>query len=81
MKIGILNFVGDSTVDPATLAKTCEALGFESLFLAEHPVVPTHYTRADGSQASPRRQAAGNPVPNLRPVRLLVFRRRGNEPD
>ncbi|HXR37384.1 MAG TPA: LLM class F420-dependent oxidoreductase [Candidatus Binataceae bacterium] len=53
MKIGILNFVGDSTVDPASLAKICEALGFESLFLAEHPVVPTHYTRADGSQRVP----------------------------
>jgi probable F420-dependent oxidoreductase len=53
MKIGILNFVGDSTVDPATLAKSCEALGFESLFLAEHPVVPTHYTRPDGSNRVP----------------------------
>jgi len=53
MKIGILNFVGDSTVDPATLAKTCEALGFESLFLAEHQVVPTHYTRPDGSKRVP----------------------------
>src|SRR5579885_1295208 len=53
MKIGILNFVAESTVDPAALARTCEALGFESLFLAEHPVVPTHYTRADGSRRVP----------------------------
>jgi len=53
MKIGLLNFVGDSTVDPAYLARACEALGFESLFLAEHPVVPTHYTRADGSRRVP----------------------------
>ncbi len=53
MKIGILNFVGESTVDPATLAKTCEALGFESLFLAEHPIVPTHYTRPDGTKRVP----------------------------
>jgi probable F420-dependent oxidoreductase len=53
MKIGILNFVAESTVDPATLAQKCEALGFESLFLAEHPIVPTHYTRADGSRRVP----------------------------
>jgi len=53
MKFGILNFVAESTVEPAALAKICEALGFESLFLAEHPVVPTHYTRADGSKRVP----------------------------
>ncbi len=53
MKIGILNFVAESTVDPASLARACEELGFESLFLAEHPVVPTHYTRADGSSRVP----------------------------
>jgi probable F420-dependent oxidoreductase len=53
MKIGILNFVAESTVDPATLARKCEALGFESLFLAEHPVVPTHYTRPDGTRRVP----------------------------
>jgi probable F420-dependent oxidoreductase len=53
MKIGILNFVAESTVDPAALARACEALGFESLFLAEHPVVPTHYTRPDGSRRTP----------------------------
>jgi probable F420-dependent oxidoreductase len=53
VKIGILNFVAESTVEPAALARTCEAMGFESLFLAEHPVVPTHYTRADGSRRVP----------------------------
>jgi probable F420-dependent oxidoreductase len=53
MKIGILNFVAESTVDPGTLARKCEALGFESLWLAEHPIVPTHYTRPDGSRRVP----------------------------
>jgi probable F420-dependent oxidoreductase len=53
MKIGILNFVAESSVEPAALAQACEALGFESLFLADHPVVPTHYTRADGSRRVP----------------------------
>jgi probable F420-dependent oxidoreductase len=53
MKIGILNFVAETTVEPGPLARKCEALGFESLFLAEHPVVPTHYTRADGSRRVP----------------------------
>src|SRR5579883_2951150 len=53
MNIGILNFVAESTVDPASLARMCEELGFESLFLAEHPVVPTHYTRPDGTRRVP----------------------------
>lgn len=43
MKIGILAFVTASTADAATVARKCEALGFESLFLPEHPVVPVHY--------------------------------------
>jgi len=45
MKIGLLAFVTEQTVDPASLAKKCEALGFESFYLPEHPIIPvTHKT-------------------------------------
>jgi len=43
MKIGILAFITTATLDAATVAKKCEALGFESFFLPEHPIVPVHY--------------------------------------
>ncbi len=52
MKIGILAFITEQTPDPATLAKKCEALGFESFFLPEHPIIPVHcktpYPLGDG---------------------------------
>ncbi len=44
MKIGILAFINTETLDAATVAKKCEALGFESFFLPEHPIVPVNYT-------------------------------------
>ncbi len=46
MKIGVLAFVASYTADPAALAKKCEALGFESFYLPEHPILPVkHKTR------------------------------------
>lgn len=45
MKIGVLAFVTPYTIDPATLARRAEELGFESFYLPEHPVIPvTHRT-------------------------------------
>jgi probable F420-dependent oxidoreductase len=43
MKIGILGFVASYTIDPASFAKKCEALGFESFYLPEHPILPVHH--------------------------------------
>lgn len=40
MKIGLLAFVADYTADPASVAGKCEALGFESIFIPEHPIIP-----------------------------------------
>jgi probable F420-dependent oxidoreductase len=40
MKIGILGFITADTVDPATMARKVEELGFESFFLPEHPIIP-----------------------------------------
>jgi probable F420-dependent oxidoreductase len=44
MKIGILFTVNEYTVDPASLARKMEALGFESLWIPEHAIIPIHTT-------------------------------------
>lgn len=57
MKIGVLAFTYEETPDPATVARKCEALGFESLFFPEHPIIPvehrTPYPLGDGSIPEP----------------------------
>src|SRR5919198_3091696 len=40
MKIGVFVFQTDDVMDPAMLAKTAEALGFESFWVPEHPIIP-----------------------------------------
>jgi probable F420-dependent oxidoreductase len=40
MKIGILFTVNEYTIDPASLARKMEALGFESLWIPEHAIIP-----------------------------------------
>ena len=42
MKIGIYTSLPAYTVDPAFTAKKAEALGFESIWYAEHPILPVH---------------------------------------
>lgn len=53
MKIGISVGCTAFTADPASLAMKCEALGFESVFFPEHPIIPavtkTRYPSGDGS--------------------------------
>jgi probable F420-dependent oxidoreductase len=44
VKIGILFTVNEYTVDPANLARKMEALGFESLWIPEHAILPVHTT-------------------------------------
>lgn len=43
MKIGVLGFVASYTVDPGSMAKQAEALGFESFYLPEHPIIPVQH--------------------------------------
>jgi probable F420-dependent oxidoreductase len=42
MKIGVLLTVNEYTIDPANLARKAEELGFESLWLPDHAVMPVH---------------------------------------
>ena len=46
VKIGIYCFLTDYSVDVATLASRAEELGFESLWLPEHPIIPVSRTQA-----------------------------------
>ncbi|HEY6420587.1 MAG TPA: LLM class F420-dependent oxidoreductase [Candidatus Binataceae bacterium] len=43
MKIGVLSFVATYTEDPGTVARRCEALGFESFWLPEHAIIPVEH--------------------------------------
>jgi alkanesulfonate monooxygenase SsuD/methylene tetrahydromethanopterin reductase-like flavin-dependent oxidoreductase (luciferase family) len=42
MKVGFFMFATPYTAAPATVARTAEAVGFESFWLCEHPIVPVH---------------------------------------
>src|SRR5260370_34821058 len=44
MKIGLLAAVNEYTDDPASLARKVEQLGFESLWVPDHAVMPVHTT-------------------------------------
>src|ERR1043166_10080800 len=46
MNVGISLFPGQHPVDVAVVAQKAEALGFDSLWLGEHPVIPVHTTAA-----------------------------------
>ena len=52
MKVGLLAFITDQTAGPAAVARKAEELGFESLWLPEHPIIPvehrTPYPVGDG---------------------------------
>ncbi|HZO80624.1 MAG TPA: LLM class F420-dependent oxidoreductase [Candidatus Binataceae bacterium] len=53
MTVGLQAFVSESTADPARIARKAEALGFDSIFIPEHPIIPVHhrtpYPLGDGS--------------------------------
>ena len=53
MKVGLQAFVTESTANPANIARKAEAVGFDSIFIPEHPIIPVHhrtrYPMGDGS--------------------------------
>ncbi len=40
MKIGVLAFITETTVDSITFARKVESLGFDGFYLPEHPIIP-----------------------------------------
>ena len=56
MNIGISLFSGQQPVDVAVVAQKAEALGFDSLWLGEHPVIPVH-------SSSPAPGSSGGSIP------------------
>jgi probable F420-dependent oxidoreductase len=53
MKIGVLAFITETSVDSMTFARKAESLGFDSFYLPEHPIIPVvrnsaYPGRADG---------------------------------
>ena len=42
MDIGISTFLTDYSIDVAVLARRAEELGFDSLWVPEHPIIPVH---------------------------------------
>ena len=44
MHIGVLAFLTEQSGEPGAAARTAEDLGFESFWVAEHLVIPSHYT-------------------------------------
>jgi len=55
MKVGVNVAVNSETGDIGALAKKAEDLGFQSLWMAEHPIIPYHIQvrRHPGRQHSP----------------------------
>jgi probable F420-dependent oxidoreductase len=50
MKIGVNMTLSSQSIDVAVLARQAESVGFESLWLPEHPIIPAHVTtRYQGS--------------------------------
>src|SRR5262245_65713156 len=58
MNIGISLFSGRQPLDAAVIAQKAEALGFDSLWLGEHPVIPVH-------SSSPAPGTSGGSIPDF----------------
>jgi probable F420-dependent oxidoreductase len=57
MKIGIFAMLSESTIDPVSAGRKCEELGFESIWVPEHAIIPVHtkvpYPALDGKIPEP----------------------------
>ncbi len=42
MKIGLSTVITEHTPDPGKLAKRCESLGIDAMFIGDHPIFPAH---------------------------------------
>lgn len=51
MKIGVNMTISSQSIDVTSIAKKAESLGFESLWLPEHPIIPVQTTSRYGGSA------------------------------
>jgi alkanesulfonate monooxygenase SsuD/methylene tetrahydromethanopterin reductase-like flavin-dependent oxidoreductase (luciferase family) len=58
MKIGVSLFPGQYPIDAAVMAQKAEALGFDSLWVGEHPIMPVQST-------SPAPGSCGSSIPDF----------------
>lgn len=58
MNIGLSLLTAPQPIDPAVVAQKAETLGFESLWMGEHPVMPVH-------SATPAPGTSGGPIPDF----------------
>jgi probable F420-dependent oxidoreductase len=58
MNIGISLFSGRQPLDTAVMAQKAEALGFDSLWMGEHPIIPVH-------SSSPAPGSSGGSIPDF----------------
>src|SRR5579875_3863482 len=67
IKICILGFFTEHTPDPATVARKCEALGFDALYVGDHPIMPAQSQGLIGvaKTASHSRLEGGNQYPEF----------------
>ncbi len=42
MEIGVSTVITEHTPDPAAVAKTCQSLGLDAMFVGDHPIFPAH---------------------------------------
>jgi probable F420-dependent oxidoreductase len=58
MNIGISLFSGQQPLDTAVMAQKAEALGFDALWMGEHPIIPVH-------SSSPAPGSSGGSIPDF----------------
>jgi probable F420-dependent oxidoreductase len=65
IKISILGFFTEDTLDPATVATKCEALGFESLWVGDHPVMPIRHAMVASADSVKGARFEGDQTPEF----------------
>jgi len=65
IKISILGFFTEDTLAPATVAGKCEALGFDSLWVGDHPVMPIKHAMVGSADSVRGARFEGDQTPEF----------------
>jgi probable F420-dependent oxidoreductase len=65
IKISILGFFTEDTPDPATVARKCEALGFDALWVGDHPVMPVTHAMVGSAESVKGARFEGDQTPEF----------------